>query len=758
MFYQHALADRVRLLSLAGLTPTQTTRVSLATTYVDRPLAHADTTAEDLPTVAVHRPTLAALARAPRTRLLIRAPLGSGKTTTLRRLALAYAASASGELDPAASLAGDWLDPIPLPILLDLAGQAALPSDPDDLIAAALHRQELASYTPEIMRSLEEGACLVLVDGVDSLASVASVEALAERYPANRYIVAALPESATPLSFTPYLLPPLDRGQIDEFVARWYAALAPDAPDLQDRIARLQGRLLPNEPLLDVVALPLALVMCVLADAGGRSLPQARAGLYPQLIDLLLDRWGNEAPLGVALGLPALSSAEVRLALLQPLALRLQELAAAPASVSLSQGEAIELLLESLSPLGGEVRHTEELAARCLRASLLAPSGPGTLTMPHGALRSYLAARALAAAPAKLTALAHHSTSTAWHEALALAVRLRDTREPGSSAAVIGPLVRNKPQSAQPQRPSLLLGATLLQELDPDARPQDLTAATRCELLDLLGAQHSPLPERVRAGLLLGQLGDPRFNELLPPMAYVEGGSFLLGARVAGFEDEGPQQRIDVPAFRIGVYPVTNHEYARFLEANPDRARPHYWHDPRFNNPSLPVVGVTWDDAVAFCAWLTTEASRAGMIPQGTVVRLPLEAEWEKAATWGPGARRKQVFPWGDAWDAGRANTANGRQSWLTTPVGCYPAGVSRYGIHDMTGNVWEWTASEYTSYPGSALPQHQVGHYVLRGSSCVSLATNARATYRGSHLPPHYWRYHLGFRVVVGRPLAHPH
>jgi formylglycine-generating enzyme required for sulfatase activity len=132
---------------------------------------------------------------------------------------------------------------------------------------------------------------------------------------------------------------------------------------------------------------------------------------------------------------------------------------------------------------------------------------------------------------------------------------------------------------------------------------------------------------------------------------------------------------------------------------------------------------------------------------------LPLEAEWEKAASWDPRRQVKQRYPWGDEWFSTRANTGDGRGDWLTTPVGCYPAGASAYGLHDCIGNVWEWTASIYASYPGAALVFSEPGSYTLRGSSCASTPTHARCTYR-SRLPISYWRYHLGFRIVIGRPL----
>jgi formylglycine-generating enzyme required for sulfatase activity len=127
--------------------------------------------------------------------------------------------------------------------------------------------------------------------------------------------------------------------------------------------------------------------------------------------------------------------------------------------------------------------------------------------------------------------------------------------------------------------------------------------------------------------------------------------------------------------FWIAKYPVTNEQYARFLAANPGHPRPAFWADARFNQPAHPVVGVTWDDAQAYCRW-------AGLA-------LPTEAQWEAAAR----GTDRRPYPWGDAPPTPQHANFGGSG---TTPVGAFPAGVGPYGTLDQAGNVWEWCADSW--------------------------------------------------------------
>jgi formylglycine-generating enzyme required for sulfatase activity len=229
----------------------------------------------------------------------------------------------------------------------------------------------------------------------------------------------------------------------------------------------------------------------------------------------------------------------------------------------------------------------------------------------------------------------------------------------------------------------------------------------------------------------------------------ISGGSAMIGSDT-DFPDEGPRHVVDVPTFAIGVYPVTNHQYSVLLDAVPATPRPRYWHDGRFNAPNQPVVGVSWHAAVAYTDWLTRELS--GQLNIGHVVRLPSTAEWEKAAAWDPARQVPRRYPWGDTWNPDGVHAATANAAAYPLPVGNRPAGMSAYGVHDMLGNVWEWTASISTSYPGTAAPVVEVGSYVIRGGSCALRPTHMRCTYH-CRLPASYWRYHLGFRIVIALP-----
>ncbi len=220
-------------------------------------------------------------------------------------------------------------------------------------------------------------------------------------------------------------------------------------------------------------------------------------------------------------------------------------------------------------------------------------------------------------------------------------------------------------------------------------------------------------------------------------MHLVPAGSFTMGTS-DGPEDERPEHAVDLPAYWMDTYPVTNAEYARFVAATGHRP-PLHWEGGEFppTQADHPVVNVTWHDARAYAAW-------AGK-------RLPTEAEWEKAAR----GTDRRLWPWGMRFVPGRCNTREAHRGG-TTPVDAFvPQGNSPYGIADLAGNVWEWTADWYRAYEGSNYQSDSFGQEfkVLRGGSWRYAGQYARCTAR-SFDAPGFACDSYGFRCVIDREM----
>ncbi|MFH0801630.1 MAG: SUMF1/EgtB/PvdO family nonheme iron enzyme [bacterium] len=224
----------------------------------------------------------------------------------------------------------------------------------------------------------------------------------------------------------------------------------------------------------------------------------------------------------------------------------------------------------------------------------------------------------------------------------------------------------------------------------------------------------------------------------------IPAGEFIMGSN--DYEDEKPPHRVYLSAYYIGKYEVTNEQFAKFINATGYNARGSWKNYYNSGTADHPVVCVSWNDAQAYCKWAS--------------LRLPTEAEWEKAARGTDGRK----YPWGDEWDEGRCNWFQGPQlpgivsiyqGRGPLSVGSFSSGSSPYGCLDMAGNVWEWCADwygeKYYSQSLSSDPQGpSSGSYrVLRGGSWGDDGTiNLRCANRLRNRLDN-WSGNNGFRVA---------
>jgi formylglycine-generating enzyme required for sulfatase activity len=217
----------------------------------------------------------------------------------------------------------------------------------------------------------------------------------------------------------------------------------------------------------------------------------------------------------------------------------------------------------------------------------------------------------------------------------------------------------------------------------------------------------------------------------------IPSGWFTMGTD-GGQEDEGPPHRVFVDGFELARFPVTRMEYEAFVEAT-GHGLPRDWADPAFAKPDLPVVGVSWIDAMTYCAWRSSEERRT--------VRLPTEAEWEFAAR----AAQDGQFPWGDAipvW------IPNGGRGPLEGPWPVTLGEPNAFGLYGIAANVHEWCADWHDKDYYRVSPERNPRgaergmRRASRGGAWRHAVTISRVTQR-SKLDPSFRYTDYGFRAA---------
>lgn len=222
------------------------------------------------------------------------------------------------------------------------------------------------------------------------------------------------------------------------------------------------------------------------------------------------------------------------------------------------------------------------------------------------------------------------------------------------------------------------------------------------------------------------------------------------------YDAYGIGQTYHVPAFRMTKYPITNAQFALFMDAggysrqswwteagwakreSAGWTQPRYWHDSKWNHLDCPVVGVSWYEALAYCRWLGRDSHAE--------YTLPTEQQWQRTAQ----GDDQREYPWGEGFDAERCNNSVGRDWKLnsTTYVGRYgDLWDSPFGVSDLSGNVWEWCR---TAYQTGSVDVDDTLAQVQRGGSWINdNPAYFRAAYRGWHNPKDWYGTMGGFRPV---------
>jgi len=769
-------------------------------------------------------------------RLVILGEPGAGKTISLHYIALLLAYGFG-----AARLG---LEKPFIPLLARLADYArALEEKPalslDNYLLDYIEQAYASDpHLSEFLRlALGQGVCIVLLDGLDEVGGdlrkglplrtrvVQRVQQFADRWcskdRSNRLVVTSRIEGYWDEAlhgFEHVQLSPLrPPDEVEEFLLRWYTAheqshekglsLEVASRRAQGKVEKLLPSVLETAGVRRLATNPLLLTILALIQENVGRLPNRRIKLYEICAQTLIESW-RQAQTGMTDELFSDLGEEAIIRIIAPLAFWLHEnKPGGTASYDEWYTRLNEILREE-----GYAREAYDLAERFLhharyQTGLLAERGLGQYGFFHLTFEEYLAARQIARqrAEERRTLLQSHWKDPRWQEVILLAagqLGIAESRTDDVSDFIEDLLKMESPNPESVGRPALLAGRALT-----DIGQRSVNNNTRRWVLQALRVSSQDLdPEReepnqpMRVPIRTRAAAADTLDELgwLPPDLY----QFV---RIAPGDPQAAAIRTVLPRpdypFCIGLHPVTNAQYARFLEAGDyaeerlwsdlpkfaedsqpmpgqtwgdegwkwlkgmqeDRERspdglhvlPRFWNDPRFGigRKGAPVVGVTWYEANAYCRWLCKHWDDPDMLEAEAIpglpprlVRLPTEAEWALAAG---GDQPEGRYPWDAA--PGQATQdleeilqrANVDESGIgrTTPAGMYPLGRSQpYRLWDLAGNAWEWQANHY---------KEGENWLALRGGAWNLYHSVARAACRNYNRPSSEW-LNYGFRVVA--------
>ena len=709
-------------------------------------------------------------------------------------------------------------------------------------IKSGLFDKKFGTY---LKKELIEKGGLILLDGLDEVPDAKkqrtqikqAVEDFAATYRHCRILVTsrtyAYQKQDWRLSgFSETILAPFSKNQINHFIDHWYEHTSEirgtNRGNAKEKAEQLKRTISGNDRLYALAEQPLLLTLMASLNAWrGGSLPEKREELYADTVNLLLNWWVSPKTVRktqstIEVLQPSIAEClkvdmdKVR-RLLNELAFKAHE--SQPEVVGTADIPEVDLV-SGLMGLSNNPEINPAMLIEFLvdRTGLLLPRGNRVYTFPHRTFQEYLAACYLTDEefPEKVATLVREEPNR-WREValLACAKAVRGT------ASILWPFVEElcngNPEdigksskdiwgaqiAAQAMVESADLGKVSVVNQKKIARVRDC-------LQKVLSVREFPPTERTTAGVNLAHLGDERQGILTVeemPFCLVSKGDFWMG------EDDNLHQNNTLSEnFWISKYPITQSQFKGFV-ADGGYKKEDYWDEARdagvwqggkikgswddrwregsfqfripFSLSNHPVVGVTWYESLAFSRWLNDVWEKQGILPDGLTVKLPTEAEWEKAIRGGleipvqpitgsvkdlnrnnlttldTNSVPKRIYPWDDKPDTNCANYSD-TGIGATSAVGCFPAGASPYGCEEMSGNVWEWTRSNWGKdwskpdfkYPYKTddgrenLNASKEVSRVLRGGCFPDDHTDMRCAYR-SRRNPGYGGSNIGFRLV---------
>ena len=747
-----------------------------------------------------------ALAQTPR--LVLLGDPGGGKSTFVRQIV--------AEMASQQALGGRLAPDLPggLPVLMNLrdltpalqqASIADLPAADRpralarlvrDQAVRDLERLEAEAFADGMRDAFENSGCFLVLDGLDEMPQEMrpwvreAVQAVTHEYRIDNVVVTCrvrsyVDEAALP-NFEAHTLAPFDRDKIAAFVSGWYQAQARLNKAPSDQVEpRTQdlARAALDPQLRELAENPMLLTTMAMIHQRDIGLPRERVKLYEQAVDLLLRRWEahrlGDNRLTADDALAGVLSDEVGLReMMERLAYETHRNEASQGSGGeLKRGDAL-VLLEQPIYLGDVGLAHAFLNYIDERAGLLVGQGgslgqPDSYRFPHRTFQEYLAACYLVRRePIDRFFREHAKEGDRWNLVAALGAEELFYNQRAISRCLhlaYALCLPEEPDTAPAARAEVWSGV-MAAVIGRDRIAHDGLGPAYLERLiprlqDLMQRPLLPAPERADAGNALARLGDPRFRgadaRFLPDdpllgFVKIEAGAFWMGSdperdRQAS-QREQPQHRVELSTYYLARYPVTVAQFRAFVEASG-----YEWagKDESQGEANHPVVYVSWDDAMAYCQWLTERLRDWSETPEelrahlqgGGRLTLPSEAQWEKAARGDDG----RIFPWGDEANADFGNVAETRVRG-TSAVGCFVGGERPYEVYDLIGNVWEWCQDRYGEYSADAVTD-PVGpdagaDRVFRGGGWGYPALDARSAYRyGFH--PGGRNGDLGFRCL---------